>query len=76
MAQFYLGNDLIFDADVKLEKVELTQQEYDDLADKKDNVLYIITDAESEDAGAQIQFKTEEEFNEIIKNSNTLYIVD
>lgn len=45
MSKFYIGNKLAFNPDVKLEKVELTQQQYDDLATKQDNVLYIITDA-------------------------------
>ena len=43
--QYYIGSELIFDPDVKLEKIELTQAEYDALTSKKDNVLYIITDA-------------------------------
>lgn len=43
--QYYIGSELIFDPDVKLEKIELTQAEYDALISKKDNVLYIITDA-------------------------------
>lgn len=46
MSKFYIGNELIIDPDVKLEKVELTQAEYDALENKKDNILYIITDAE------------------------------
>ena len=45
MSKFYIGNKLAFNPDVKLEKVELTQQQYNDLATKQDNVLYIITDA-------------------------------
>ena len=45
MSKFYIGNKLAFNPDVKLEKVELTQQQYDNLATKQDNVLYIITDA-------------------------------
>ena len=45
MSKFYIGNRLAFDPDVKLEKVELTQAEYDALTTKKDNVLYLITDA-------------------------------
>lgn len=47
MSKFYIGNRLAFDPDVKLEKVELTQAEYDALTTKKDNVLYLITDAEN-----------------------------
>ena len=43
--QYYIGSELIFDPDVKLEKIQLTQAEYDALTSKKDNVLYIITDA-------------------------------
>lgn len=45
MSKFYIGNRLAFDPDIKLEKVELTQAEYDALTTKKDNVLYLITDA-------------------------------
>lgn len=45
--KLYVGNDLIINPDDKLEKVELTQSEYDSLTDKKDNVLYVITDAEN-----------------------------
>lgn len=45
MAKLYLGNDLIIDPDVKLEKVELTQAQYNALTTKDSNKLYIITDA-------------------------------
>lgn len=45
MSKFYIGNKLAFDPDTKLEKVELTQAQYDALPTKKDNVLYLITDA-------------------------------
>ena len=45
MSKLYLGDKFIIDPDVKLEKVKLTQAEYDALTDKKDNILYVITDA-------------------------------
>lgn len=45
MAKLYLGNELIIDPDVKLEKVELTQAQYNALTTKDPNKLYIITDA-------------------------------
>lgn len=47
MSKFYLGNELIIDPDVKLEKVLLTQAEYDALTEKDDNKLYIIIDAKN-----------------------------
>lgn len=47
MSKFYIGEKLALDPDVKLEKVELTQAEYDALTTKKDNVLYLITDAKN-----------------------------
>lgn len=45
MSKLYIGEELIIDPDVKLEKVELTLAEYEALSNKKDNVLYVITDA-------------------------------
>lgn len=45
MSKFYIGNKLAVDPDIKLEKIELTQAEYDALTTKEDNVLYLITDA-------------------------------
>lgn len=45
MSKFYIGNTLVVDPDIKLEKVELTQAEYDALTTKEDNILYLITDA-------------------------------
>lgn len=45
MSKLYIGNQLVVNPDVKLEKVELTQEEYDALTTKQDNVLYLITDA-------------------------------
>lgn len=55
MSKLYIGNKLIIDPDVKLEKVEITQAAYDTLADKKDNIVYCITDAPN-----QIQYLHEE----------------
>lgn len=46
MSKLYIGNELIIDPDVKLEKIELTQEEYNTLEEKKDNILYVITNAE------------------------------
>lgn len=45
MSKLYIGNQLVVNPDTKLEKVELTQAEYDALTTKEDNVLYLITDA-------------------------------
>lgn len=47
MSKLYIGNKLILNPDDKLEKVELTQAEYDALTTKKDNILYLITDADN-----------------------------
>ena len=45
MSKFYIGNKLALDPNTMLQKVELTQAQYDALATKQDNILYIITDA-------------------------------
>lgn len=45
MSKIYLGGKLVIDPDKKLEKVKLTQAEYNALTTKKDNILYVITDA-------------------------------
>ena len=45
MSKFYIGNKLALDPDTVLQKVELTQAQYDALATKQDNILYVITDA-------------------------------
>lgn len=45
MSKFYIGNKLALDPDTMLQKVELTQAQYDALATKQDNILYVITDA-------------------------------
>lgn len=45
MPEFYIGSEFIFDPDKKLEKIELTQAEYDALEEKQENMLYIITDS-------------------------------
>lgn len=45
MSKLYLGNKLIIDPDTKLERRVLTQEDYDNLPIKKDNVIYCITDA-------------------------------
>lgn len=42
---FYLGDKLIIDPEVKLERRLITQAEYDVLSDRKDNILYVIVDA-------------------------------
>ena len=47
MAKFYLGNTLIIDPDVKLERVLITQDEYNNLAVKDEGKLYVIVDAEN-----------------------------
>lgn len=45
MSKFYIGNKLALDPNTMLQKVELTQAQYDALATKQDNILYVITDA-------------------------------
>lgn len=47
MSKLYLGNKLIIDPDLKLEKRVLTQKDYDNLSTKKNNVIYVVTDAPS-----------------------------
>ena len=47
MSKLYLGNKLIIDPDLKLEKKVLTQKDYDNLSTKQNNVIYFVTDAPS-----------------------------
>lgn len=47
MSKLYLGNKLIIDPDLKLEKRVLTQKDYDNLSTKQNNVIYVVTDAPS-----------------------------
>lgn len=47
MSKLYLGNKLIIDPDLKLEKRVLTQKDYDNLSIKQNNVIYVVTDAPS-----------------------------
>lgn len=63
MANIYLGDELIFDGNSKLEKQELTQAEYNALTKKKDNVLYCITDAPNQAQYFQEQINAVKETN-------------
>ena len=45
MSKLYLGNKLIIDPDLKLERKVLTQKDYDNLSTKQNNVIYVVTDA-------------------------------
>lgn len=47
MSKLYLGNKLIIDPAFKLERRVLTQKDYDNLSIKKNNVIYVVTDAPS-----------------------------
>ena len=47
MSKLYLGNKLIIDPDLKLERKVLTQKDYDNLSIKQNNVIYVVTDAPS-----------------------------
>lgn len=58
MAKLYLGTELIVDLDKKLEKVSITQAEYNALTTKDDGVIYVITDAD--DRITEIEGKIEE----------------
>lgn len=72
MSKFYLGNELIIDPDVKLEKVLLTQAEYDALTEKDDNKLYIIIDAKNPLEDIQNRLDTLEGSKGIVLEDNQL----
>ena len=70
MSKIYLGDKLVIDPDKKLEKVKLTQAEYDALTTKKDNILYVITDAPN----PYNRFIKVEEFFNAHKNDEDIHV--
>lgn len=71
------GNPIIGDGDITIEGgstniIELTQEEYDNLEEKDENTIYVITDAPAIDIPDTSVFATKEELDEKIGDIETV----